>query len=188
MFINGTVSGSWWCGIKDELGIPHATMNDGAPNGYAIIRFTGNTYSIRYKAARRPTDYQMNIYLPDEIMLSALDTTDVLVNFFNGSEKSIVEMQIDKNGDWTKLAQTVARDPANMDMYELNELLEVQYDGTPLDERLGWKMDYPSKSNHFWTGELPSKLLAGTHLISVKAIDMYGNRFLAHRVFRVIAD
>ena len=31
--VNATVCGSWWCGLKDELGIPHATMNDGAPNG-----------------------------------------------------------------------------------------------------------------------------------------------------------
>jgi DNA repair exonuclease SbcCD nuclease subunit len=62
--INATVSGSWWCGLHDELGIPHATMNDGAPNGYSVITFDGNTYSVRFKAARRPENYQMNIYMP----------------------------------------------------------------------------------------------------------------------------
>ncbi len=55
-FINATVCGSWWCGIRDETGIPHATMNDGAPNGYSLLTFDGNSYSIRFKAARRLPD------------------------------------------------------------------------------------------------------------------------------------
>lgn len=31
--VQGTSCGSWWGGALDELGIPHATMSDGTPNG-----------------------------------------------------------------------------------------------------------------------------------------------------------
>ena len=48
---HATTSGSWWRGTLDEIGIPHTTMRDGAPNGYGIFTFTGNQYSIRFKAA-----------------------------------------------------------------------------------------------------------------------------------------
>ncbi len=185
LFINGTVSGSWWCGINDELGIPHTTMNDGAPNGYASIAFSDNQYKIRYKAARRPADYQMNIYLPEEIQSAVLDTTEVLVNFFNGSSRSTVEMQLDQEGAWLPLTQTIARDPANVAMYQLNEMLDTKFQGQPLDEILGWKMDYPSESRHFWKNTLPEKLIKGTHTIKIRAKDFYGNTFYAHRIFRV---
>lgn len=185
MFINGTVSGSWWCGIKDELGIPHTTMNDGAPNGYATIRFDGNQYSIRYKAARRPADYQMNIYLPDDISLAEADTTQVLVNFFNGTSRSKLRMRVDDQSDWMTLEQTEARDPANMKLHELSPILDLEFKGESLDETLGWKMDYPSKSRHFWKGKLPSGLKPGTHLLEVQATDFYGQTFTAHRIFRI---
>ena len=184
-FINGTVSGSWWCGLKDELGIPHATMNDGAPNGYAIIRFDGNNYNIRYKASRRSADYQMNIYLPDDISSIALDTASVLVNVFNGSEKSVVKMQIDNSGSWLNLSQTEVRDPANMQLYEKGKYLDTIIEGQPLDEIFGWKMDRPSKSNHFWTALLPKGLSSGTHILTIKTTDMFGNTYRAHRIFRV---
>ncbi len=185
-FINGTVSGSWWCGLKDELGIPHATMNDGTPNGYSTIKFDGNQYDIVYKAARRPVDYQMNIYLPDDISLAELDTTQVLVNVFNGTEKSIVEMRIDQFGDWVPLSQTTSRDPANWKMHELNQYLDVEVDSIKLDVALGWKMDKPQRSRHFWTGRLPKKLTIGTHQMAIKTKDMFGNIYQSHRIFRVI--
>ncbi len=184
-FINGTVCGSWWCGMKDELGIPHATMNDGAPNGYAVISFDGNSYNIRYKAARRPADYQMNIYLPDDITPEGLDTTRVLVNVFNGSEKSKVEMQVDRSGAWVTLNQITTIDPANLEMHKLSPYLDVKKDGKALDEVFGWKMDYPNVSSHFWQGDLNKSLTQGTHLVTIKTTDMFGKTYEAHRVFRI---
>ena len=185
-FINGTVSGSWWCGMKDELGIPHATMNDGAPNGYAILKFKGSTYKIEYKAARRPADYQMNIYLSDDIDIDVLDTVSVLVNIFNGSEKSSVEMDFDDSGNWIPLEQTIARDPANMKLYEWSPFLDSAINDQPLDDLFGWKMDYPSKSNHFWKARLPQNLMPGTHKLTIHTKDMFGNAYSAFRLFRII--
>jgi hypothetical protein len=43
----GTVSGSWWRGTPDEAGIPHATMRDGAPNGFSLLDVDGTRTEVR---------------------------------------------------------------------------------------------------------------------------------------------
>ncbi|GAB3898923.1 calcineurin-like phosphoesterase family protein [Larkinella knui] len=184
-FINATVCGSWWAGLKDELGIPHATMNDGAPNGYSMLTFNGNQYSIRFKAARRPADYQMNIYLPDEQPKTAWDTTHVLVNVFAGSPRSKVEMQLAGQTDWIPLQITPLGDPAVATMHRLSPYLDATVDGTKLDNVLGWKMDEPEISYHIWRGAMPKNLPTGTHRITVRTTDQFGQTDTAHRIFRV---
>ena len=88
---------------KDEVGIPHTTMRDGAPNGYSIITFDGNKHVLDFKAARQPASYQMNIHAPDAIKQVNNKKHLVYVNVFNGSAKSKVKMKIGKNGDWIEL-------------------------------------------------------------------------------------
>ena len=182
--INATVCGSWWCGINDETGIPHATMNDGAPNGYSVITFDGNIYSVRFKAARRPADYQMNIYLPDLIEKSVLDTTKVLANIFAGSVKSKVEMSID-NGNWIIMDTIQTIDPEILRMHQLSPFLNEKVNGHQLDDVLGFAMDYPSISHHIWQARLPENIAPGTHHLTVRTTDMYQQTSVAHRVFRV---
>lgn len=183
--INATVCGSWWCGLNDELGIPHATMNDGAPNGYSIISFEGNKYSIRFKAARRPENYQMNIYIPNEIETNALDTTNVLVNIFAGSDRSKVEMSFDKSNFWFPLDNVKTVDPECLRMFGLNVYLTETVKGKPLDEVFGYTMDYPGISQHIWQAKIPENLTEGTHTVSVRTTDMYNKTWIAHRVFRI---
>jgi hypothetical protein len=184
-FINATVSGSWWCGMYDELGIPHATMNDGAPNGYSIVTFDGNEYSIRFKAARKPADYQMNIYVLDDILQSQADTTKVLVNVFAGSERSKVEMQFGADGKWITMQQVFVRDPACLRMHQLAPYLDMEKDGVTLDMVFGWRMDFPSKSRHIWQGALPLNPPKGTHTITIRTTDTFGRRWTAHRIVRI---
>lgn len=176
-FINATVSGSWWCGLMDETGIPHATMNDGGPNGYSIIEFDGAQYRIRFKAARRPADYQMNIYVPAEAALGELESVEVLVNVFAGSDRSKVEMRLGDTGSWAPLEQTRAIDPQCLRMYEQNEHLN--------EEVFGWKMDYPSKTSHMWKGTLPPVAEPGAYTLTVRATDMFGQTDTAHRIIRI---
>lgn len=183
-FIDAAVSGSWWCGGVDEVGIPHATMNDGAPNGYAVATFDGNRYSLRFKAARRPADYQMNIYLPDEVEQAQAGQTPVLVNAFAGSERSKVELRLD-DGPWQPLGMTAAVDPECLRMHELTPYLEQTVLGKPLEEVFGWPMDYPSKSRHMWQGNLPPYPPHGTHTVTVRTVDMFGQTWTGHRVLRV---
>lgn len=184
-FINATVSGSWWCGMKDELGIPHATMNDGAPNGYSILTFNGNQYDIRFKAARRPAAYQMNIFFPDDLAQTALDTAKVTVNVFAGSSRSKVEMQLKGRKEWIPLQHTPMPDPGNLAMYQLSPYLDASVDEVKLDKVFGWKMDPPSVSTHIWQGKLPVDLPPGTHQFIVRTTDMFGKTWTAHRIFRV---
>jgi len=184
-FVNAAVSGSWWCGAGDELGIPHATMNDGGPNGYSLITFDGNRYSIRFKAARRPTDYQMNIYMPDEVEQARAGETEILVNVFAGSEWSKVEMQFGKTGPWVPLEHTVSIDPQCLRMHEQSPYLDETVLGKPLEEVFGWKVDYPSKSLHMWKGVLPQNPPRGTHTVTVRTTDMFGQTWTGYRIVRI---
>ena len=183
--INATVCGSWWSGQIDESGIPHATMNDGAPNGYSIITFNRNEYSVRFKAARRPIDYQMNIYAPNEVLTTDLDSTKVLVNVFGGSEKSVVEMNIGENRDWQKLTKVEVIDPECLRMNKLTPIFEQNYNGVEIAELLGWTMDKPHISYHMWEGSMPPDLTNGTYTINVRTTDMYGQTWEAKRIIYV---
>lgn len=185
LFINATVSGSWWCGSFDERGIPHATMNDGAPNGYSIITFEGNRYAIEFKAASRPANYQMNIYLADDVPQTALAETEVLVNVFAGSERSTVEMRAGNSGAWQPLEHTRTIDPECLRMHEQSPYLDMEANGRKLDTVFGWKMDYPSESRHMWRGTLPKELAPGTHTLTVRTTDMFGQTYEGKRIFRV---
>lgn len=70
-------------------------------------------------------------------------------------------------------------------MHELSPFLDETVLGQPLDEVLGWKMDYPSKTRHMWEAKLPAHLEPDTHLVTVRTIDMFGNPWTGHRIFRV---
>lgn len=177
--VNATVSGSWWCGFRDELGIPHATMNDGAPNGYSIATFDGNRYSIRFKAARHPADYQMNIYLPDDVSHDQAAPIDVLVNIFAGSERSKVQMRLDDR-PWMPLERTTTTDPQCARMHSQSANLDRKS-----EEAFGWKMDPPGRTPHMWKGQLPGKLPQGAHTLTVQTMDMFGQTSTAHRILRV---
>jgi hypothetical protein len=76
--VAGTTSGSWWNGVPDEYGIPHTMMRDGTPNGYVIATFEGDTYKWRYKAARRPADFQMSIFTPEAVPTENTGATEVV--------------------------------------------------------------------------------------------------------------
>lgn len=186
--VNATVCGSWWCGLHDETGIPHATMNDGAPNGYSIISFEGNQYRVRFKAARKPDSYQMNIYLPDEIDTADLDTTSVLVNVFAGSERSTVEMRIGNNSNWIPLEQVDTIDPEVLRMHQLSPYLDMKAEDKSLEYIFGYKMDYPSISTHMWKANLPARIKEGTHTITVRTTDMFNQTWTGHRIFRIVSQ
>jgi len=163
----GATCGRWWEGARDETDIPHATSSDGTPNGYFVVTFDGNQYSVRFKAARRPSDYQMQIQAPDEVERGQLAETPVLVNVFNGNERSSVEMAVGDSGDWVEMVLTPQVDP----LY------------ARVTERESGQRS--SVSNHMWEGVLPSDLPPGGHLIRVRTTDMYGEEYEASRILRV---
>ncbi|MFK8111957.1 MAG: calcineurin-like phosphoesterase C-terminal domain-containing protein [Rubripirellula sp.] len=174
--VNVTVCGSWWRGQKDERGIPHATMSDGGPNGYSIMEFDGNKYSISMRAAGRPADYKMNIYVPEVVQKNDLPTSVVLANVFNGSSESKVSFRVDRQGAWEAMDQVAMADPA----FVAEKAREESLEGRTWTDLPG-----PHKTPHMWRGMLPTHLGSGTHMIEVREIDRSGVESIEHRILRV---
>ncbi len=173
--IHATTSGSWWLGSEDEVGIPHATMRCGAPNGYSIIRFDGQRYSIRFKAARRAADHQMNIFAPESITSEEAAETEVVVNVFAGSERTRVELRLGDAG-WTPLRREAREDPYYLQAIE-RDLVRVPRPPIFLPPAI--------LSPHLWVGTLPENPPPGVHALEVRSTDMYGQTFRSHRFIRI---
>ncbi len=174
--VNVTVCGSWWSGEPDEYGIPHTMMADGAPNGYSIITFDGQSAVVDFKAARRPADYQMHVEAPEVVASGSGEVVPVHVNVFGGSDRSKVEMRIGDEGEWVQLEKVLEPDPYFLRL-KTAETNTVSLVGRPLP---GVK-----NSNHLWKGILPQGLPVGTHRIWVRSEDMYGRVMNGSRVIRV---
>lgn len=174
-YVAVTACGSWWTGAPDERGIPHATMADGAPNGYTIITFDGTGYSMEYRAASEPASEQMRIWAPEEVSPGELGVAEVVVNVFAGSAKSVVEMRVD-GGAWTRLRHEARTDPY------LDAIKRLEESENP---PRGRKQPKPGVSTHIWVGGLPEGLEPGGHVIAVRTTDMFGQTFEARRGFRV---
>jgi hypothetical protein len=152
-------------------------MSDGGPNGYSIISFDGAKYALEFRAARRPADYQMNIYLPSEIERVDAISTAVLVNVFNGSEKSRVRLRVLPDGDWTTMERVDGVDPYFWDLKQLETGPEAPR-GVPLPAA--------ATTDHLWRSFLPANLTPGTHLIEVEATDMHGKVHVDRESLRVL--
>ncbi|PHS03147.1 MAG: metallophosphoesterase [Blastopirellula sp.] len=174
--VNVTVSGSWWGGLKDERGIPHATMSDGGPNGYSILSFDGAKYKLDYKVAGRDKDYQMRIHAPELVATADLKKTFVHVNVFNGSERSKVEMQFGKDAAWTAMQKAYEKDPSLQAMVDREAALK---------DKTSKKLSGPRASSHVWKSSLPADAKPGTYLIHIRTTDMHGTVHNGRRVIRV---
>ena len=178
--INVTVSGSWWSGAPDERGIPHSIMADGAPNGYSILSIDeNNKYSLKFKAAGRSLNYQMNILAPETVSISEAEKTIVSVNVFNGGEKSAVEMKVGKEGKWVPMKRTVGPDPIHAALFAVEAAIK---DAT-------WrKMSNTKGCTHLWQLALPKNLKPGTHLIQIRSSHPYDSDSTGNRVIRVTKE
>lgn len=171
-----TVSGSWWMGPKDDRGIPYTVQMDGTPNGYHVMTVDGTNFSMRYKAASFPDDYQMRIMIQtapgnhfvSEVQSSQLESSHVLINVFDGGPNTIVEFQVDDE-KYVGTERTVRREPFAQNSYDKNEY-------PPMFETL---------SNHLWTARLPDNLTPGTHVLTVRATDEYGQAHVGTKIFEV---
>lgn len=172
-----TACGSWWTGAPDADGIPHATMRDGAPNGYAVITFDGHRATMDFKAARRPAAEQMHVMLPATVAAAELPQRLLYVNVFNGSERSTVEYRVNGRGRWTKLDQVKEHDPG----YVARQAAELANPPAIPPFR---KMGDPILSPHLWKAPLPA-LPPGEHRVEVRTEDMQGRVFRAEKVLTV---
>ena len=152
-------------------------MADGAPNGYSILSFDGTDYTLDFKAAGRPADYQMHIHAPEVVSMVELEETAVYANVFNGSSRSSVELRIG-GSDWETMQQINEIDPRYQQVFD--------EEAAVLAETSAWrKMSNPKRSTHLWRAVLPNDVGAGTHLLRVRTTDMSGRTYESSRVIRV---
>ncbi len=174
--VNGAACGAWWRGTPDEVGLPHASSADGTPNGYSIITFDGTKYSVRFKAARRPADYQMTVYAPNEIPAADTGKTKVVANIFSSSDRSKVEMRLG-DGPWVPMARVPQPDPGYLMAKQLEDKVA---------KPLPWRgVSAPGNSSHTWEALLPANLAVGAHMVQVRSTDMFGQTDIGRRIIYV---
>lgn len=163
----GTSCGNWWGGEADETGIPNAMMSDGTPNGYAIVSFNGNRFSIRYKAARRSADYQMQIAAPDVVASADAVKTEMLVNYFVGGDGAKLEMEI---SGFPKV-----------------ELLRTVKGWIPSTETAvtAYKLWRQADNPHLWHCSLPAGMKPGSYTMQFNGTDRFGQQHKAAQVIVV---
>jgi len=177
--VAATACGGWWSGAPDELGLPHTLMRDGGPNGVLIATFDESDYAFKFKPARRPDNYQMDIHAPERVTRAEAPNTEVLVNVFFGSELSAVQMRVDPLDTWIPLERVEAKAP-NLERIKADEQV-YQYLKTHRSVR-------PALSPHFWRGTLPAGLEPGLTLIRVRTTDVFGQKHEAVRAVRITED
>lgn len=198
---HGTSCGCWWGGSFDEVGIPTAQMADGVPNGYSFITFDGAKYSVEYRVARRPADYQMNVWLPEVVSAPKAADTAAIVNVFAGSSKSTVEMRLDGAKAWTPMEAFVGSDPFFTDAFARQDAflkklakdkgvkeITKEFTSAVREEfhdnfRVLPKPD--TDVTHLWRANLPAGLPVGGHTLEVRTTDMFGHIYTAKRMFSV---
>ena len=173
--VNVTVCGSWWRGQPDERGIPHATMKDGAPNGYSIMEFDGRNYSMEFRAASRPASYQMNIYAPEVLTRPALATTVVLANVFAAGPQTVCEIRVGES-EWVAMERLTIADPYYV--------ADTQREAALGDETVV-SLPAPRSTPHMYRAMLPTDLPLGTHHIEIRASDPHAPEINGKRIFRV---
>jgi len=118
----------------------------------------------------------MNIYAPEVVASAGAKATEVVVNVFNGSARSTVEMRLGQSGSWIPMAQTDRQDP---------QYLRLKQFEADLPERAGKKLPEPARTSHLWVATLPADPAAGSHLLHVRSTDMFGRTYIGQRVIRV---
>ncbi len=172
----GTTSGDWYSGVSDERGVPETIMRDGTPNGFAWLDFDGNRYRIRYQVAGKPADYQINLFHPKVLAQGKRGRGAIFANFFLGHAGNTVEYRIDEH-DWQRMTPTETADPAYLSkLYPWDHSEELLSGRRPSDA---------VPSTHLWRAPLPTDLPVGTHTVTVRAADDYGNTYLQSSTFRI---
>lgn len=172
----GTTSGDWYSGKLDADGIPISTMRDGTPKGYAFINFEGNSYSIDYKVAGKPADYQMEVFAPKVVANNRKTKAGINVNFFMGTEGDEVHYRIG-DGDWKAMTYVEDYDPS---------YTEKVYEWDLTEELMpGRRSSNPIRTEHLWRGDIPTNLEPGEHSIEIQATDMFGKTHTSKSSYRI---
>ncbi len=174
----GATAGSIYVGPKDKYGTPSSIMRDGTPKGYAFLNIKGNTYDYEYMPSGE-NNKKMSIHIPKIVPQVNKYRGEILVNFFQGTPKDVVEYRVDNN-DWVPLTLTPEYDKFLLDIH-------YEWDHT---EELPWgiRPSTPLMSSHIWSGRMPSSFSLGMHVLEVRATDWLGRTYRAKKSFKMVSD
>ncbi|MEJ5171401.1 MAG: calcineurin-like phosphoesterase C-terminal domain-containing protein, partial [Fimbriimonadales bacterium] len=173
--VHGASCGSWWGGLPDERGVPHATMSDGTPNGYGVLRVEGNRWSWDYVPVGPSGEESMRIVAPEAVAAAEVRGVRVWANVFGASELSKVEISV-AGGPWRAMARTVEPDPWYVALVERDKA-QVRLPYLPLPA--------PSRCTHLWSTVLTERLEPGVHAMRVRETDLWGRTRESVRTIRV---
>ena len=173
----GTSSGDWWSGEYRDNGTPDATMRDGTPQGYNILRFKGNTYAYDYKVVGEHEDFKMLIYGPKAVPLNQRFRGEFYVNFFQGSENDTVEFSVN-GGEWRTMRYAVEQDPHVSAMRYRWDHAETLPKGT--------RPSNPVNCYHLWKARVPTNVPAGENTIHVRVKDKLGRVYESSWKFEAV--
>jgi hypothetical protein len=171
----GATCGDWYSGVLNENGIPVALMRDGTPKGYALLTVTGNKYTLDYKVAGKPVDYQINLYCP-KVVPQNRHAAGIYANFFMGDDSSVLEYRVDK-GEWKKMRKVEDYDPSYYHYMQEWDYIE--------DVRPGRRPSNPVRCTHLWRATIPSNLPVGKHEVEVRATGRDGRSFVASSIYEL---
>lgn len=159
----GAACGDWWSGVPDEDNIPPTTMRDGTPNGYAMLHFNGNQFSLDYKSAREPASKKMSIWGPKVVPYKEWFDAELFVNYWLGNDSTQVEYRVKNHTDWQPMRRARIGDP-------YITALRVKWD-TAEEVLPGKRPSNAIASSHLWRTRMPMHLPDGTYTIQVRATD-----------------
>jgi hypothetical protein len=156
----GAICGDWWKGVVDQYNLPGAMMRDGSPQGYFVLRFTGNKYLYDYRTVHYSAPEQISLYVQGDTLYA---------NFFVGNKFSRLRYRIN-GSEWQPMEMTFEYDP-------LFASIRQRWDDT---EKLPGKTpSNPAISAHLWKARLKTP---GQCIIEVMATDMHGRTFIEKAV------
>ncbi|TYP91991.1 N terminal of Calcineurin-like phosphoesterase [Fodinibius salinus] len=175
----GTTGGDWWSGVADERGIPHTLMRDGTPNGYAMLNINGNDYTLDYKVADKPADYQMSLWGPEVVPQNSWHGAQLFVNFFMGNEYTEVEYRVKgEQSDWRTMNKVEEQDPHVAALRQKWDRSDTVLEGK--------RPSNPVSSSHLWKTGVPNNLSLGKHTIEILVTDMFGRTFTDEYTYKVV--
>jgi len=178
----GAACGAFWSGTENVDGIPHASMADGTPKGYATLTIgDGGQYSLAWHPVGLPADVPgltsaMRLNAPKVLRQGAFLWAHLYANVFMGTDDTQVEYRID-GGQWQPMRKLLRPDPWL--------LAENALDDTAPALRSRERAVEAAPSLHLWHGFLPTSLPVGEHRVEVRAFDRWQGEQRASTQYRL---
>jgi hypothetical protein len=175
-WIVGAASGSFWGGVPDAEGIPHALMADGTPRGYGLLDIDGTTPLPTWRAAGRAREAVMRVHAPRVLRHGSYPSAQLVVNVYLGEEGTAVRFRAG-GGDWRPMRRVPGPDPA------VRAINVRQDDATTLAP--GGRVPDAIASPHLWRAPLPTDLAPGEHRLEIEVRDRWGRSHRATTTYRL---